>query len=41
MWWVNPANKGRNEPKYTAAHVIKKVIPKAKFIVLLREPADR
>ncbi|XP_071089470.1 carbohydrate sulfotransferase 15-like isoform X1 [Haliotis cracherodii] len=40
-WWQLPENCGFTEPKYTNAHYIRYLIPKAKIIIILRDPTER
>ena len=40
-WDRQPANRGKEEPVWIAADFIKAVTPKAKVIVMLRNPVDR
>ncbi len=40
-WQRIPGNEGLSEPLYTLSHTLKAMVPKAKIIVLLRNPVDR
>jgi N-acetylgalactosamine 4-sulfate 6-O-sulfotransferase len=40
--WENiRGNKGLEEPRYILAHAIRKLVPEAKIIVILRQPSER
>ncbi|ELT90371.1 hypothetical protein CAPTEDRAFT_150358 [Capitella teleta] len=40
-WEQLDVHKGLSEPRFTTAHYIKQLTPRAKFIITLRNPADR
>ena len=40
-WTDIPGNRGLAEPKYTLAHSIKKLVPDARILMILREPTSR
>ena len=40
-WRRLAANKCHSEPKYTVAHIIGKVVPHAKVVVIIRDPIRR
>ena len=40
-WEVIPANQGQSEPKVTLIDGLHRINPKAKVIVMFREPTER
>ncbi len=40
-WWRIPGNRGLAEPRYILAHTVRKLVPDAKIVVILRNPVDR
>ena len=40
-WEEHPGNSDSMEPQHITAHAIRRLTPHAKFIVMLREPAER
>ena len=40
-WQHFPGNAGLSEPKYILAHTLYALRPSLKFLVILRNPADR